>query len=263
MFVSFRARDKAGIQCWKCEATDAHQRERSEVNICMVCKKKLLWCLYQFSYSFTPLNYRHDSSILWRLNFRYNSSCAMRVCVGFHYYYYFFFRQQRWTPAQRSYWGSCRRRGPVRCAWTNWCPSSSSPVVIWWCVAIVLPACVTAPSAELSLEAAFVLSCLKAEVKSHCYTGVVWLWVPLYSVFPCTDEDRKDYFWLIFFFFCQRIHIMLYNKHFKLFNMPIVNAYAVRFHFTNSKYDNKIIKRAHSFINKHLFTWSHSTVWDK
>lgn len=57
--VSHRARDEAGLQCWKCEDTDAHQGERSEVNFCVICKKKLLLCLYHFSYSITALNYRH------------------------------------------------------------------------------------------------------------------------------------------------------------------------------------------------------------
>lgn len=70
------------------------------------------------------------------------------------------------SPAQRSCWGSCRRRGPVRCAWTSWCPSSSSPAVTWWCVATAPPACATAPSAGPSSGAASVPSCPEAEDKN-------------------------------------------------------------------------------------------------
>lgn len=79
------------------------------------------------------------------------------------------------SPAQRSCWGSCRRRGRVRCAWTSWCPSSSSPAVTWWCVATAPPACVTAPSAGPSSGAASGPSCPEAGDKHYCnktlYTG--------------------------------------------------------------------------------------------
>lgn len=195
----------------------------------------------------------YDFSILWRLNL--NNYLIHNVMSSV------FFLQQRRTPAQRSCWGSCRRRGPVRCAWTNWCPSSSSPVVIWWCVVTALPACVTAPSAELSLEAVFALSCPKAKVRSHCYTGVACVALSSSVLsFPLNWWKIKILILLVDFF-CQSIQITLYNKHFKLFNMLILNGFAV--HFTKSRYDNKLIKRAHSFINKHLFTWSHSTVLDK
>lgn len=106
-----------------------------------------------------------------------------------------FFSQQWRTPARRSCWGSCRRKGPVRCAWTNWCPLSSSPVGIWWCVVTAPPACVTAPSAELSLEAAFAPSCPEADVRSHCYTGVAWVALGF------------------FFSLCSFSHVLTKNKH--------------------------------------------------
>lgn len=116
-----------------------------------------IWLLYPAAIPLQTQQFVHSKSVC--------------VCV----FICLWFCQQWRTPAQKSCWGSCRRRGPVRCAWTNWCPSSSSPVVIWWCAVIALQACVTAPSAEPSLEAAFVLSCPKAEVRSHSYTGVEWV----------------------------------------------------------------------------------------
>lgn len=166
---------------------------------------------------------------------------------------FFSFLQQRRTPAQRSCWGSCRRRGPVRCVWTNSCLSSSSPVVIWWCVAIAQPACVTAPSAELSSGAVFALSCPKAKVWSHCYTGVACVaWSSSLEL-----VENKD---------CCRLIIKHTDNVLNILSSFICSLLLFlqsRVHFTKSRCDNKIIKRAHSFINKHLFTWSHSTVLDK
>lgn len=81
VFVSFRSRDKAGLQCWKCGDTDAHQRERSEVNICVVCKKKKqTFVLVSIYAAIIQTRVYRQSSILERLNFRYNISCHVSVC---------------------------------------------------------------------------------------------------------------------------------------------------------------------------------------
>lgn len=38
--LSVRARDEAGLQCWKCENTDNQQRKRSEVTIHSFCRNR-------------------------------------------------------------------------------------------------------------------------------------------------------------------------------------------------------------------------------
>lgn len=139
----------------------------------------------------------------------YNIMLEQIVCV----FVFIGFSQQLRKTVQRSCWGSCRRRGPVKCAWTSLCPLSSSPVVIWWFVVIVLPAYVTAPSAELSSEAASVLSCPKAVVKSHPYTGVAWvaLSFPQAPVSVVLERIKSADC-----LFCQGYQIIFYNKQFKL-----------------------------------------------
>lgn len=146
IFLFLRARDTTGLQCRTRPDTDACSRERSEDETWSFLPgtdeiKQLILC--------TAVRGQLENQFKW-------FSCGS-------------FLQQWRKPLQRNCSASCRRREPVKCAWTSWCPSSSFPVVTWWFVVIVLPVCVTAPSAELSLGAAFELSCL--EVESHPYTS--------------------------------------------------------------------------------------------
>ena len=135
-------------------------------------------------------------------------ACILCVSVFMCFFPFYMWSDTQWrTPVQRRCWGSCRRRGPARCAWTSWCPSSSSPVDTWWCVAIVLPACVTAPSAEPSSGAASVPSCPEAALQVlH-----EWPWVfLLYSFPPLVLIRIKSAGCLC----CQSSQTIFYNKHF-------------------------------------------------
>lgn len=106
--------------------------------------------------------------------------------------------QQRQSPARRSCWGNCRKRGPVRCAWTSWCPSSSSPVVTWSCAQTARPACATALSAGPSLEAAFGLSCPSGRPQPYsCWTCSLKFLCIHFSL-GLIKKKNKDYPQLIF-----------------------------------------------------------------
>lgn len=75
MFLYFRARDTAGLQCWKCEDTDSHQRERSDVNAFMICRKKHCWAW---------INFHNHTVELWTYDYlscTHNRLYIMCVCV--------------------------------------------------------------------------------------------------------------------------------------------------------------------------------------
>lgn len=152
----------------------------------------------------TPIREKGQRSIsIWFAG----NHCSVCLCV--HLFLCMWFLYQWRTPIQRSCWGSCRRRGLVRFAWTSSCPLSSSPVVTWWCVVIVLPAYVTAPSAELWSEAVSELSCPKAVVWSHCCTGISWvaLRIHLDSFSPVLIKIK-----IAGCLFCHSWQIIFYNK---------------------------------------------------
>lgn len=120
---------------------------------------------------------------------------------------------------------------------------------------IVLPACVTVPSAELSSEAAFMLLCLNAAVKRHSYTTapdvpsvppnenrvLVACWVPFYRSFSIINVLSS----------IQASSSLHFNPNGSI-NMEYLKELLL-----------KIIKRSLSFINKQLFTRTQSTVLDK
>lgn len=132
----------------------------------------------------------------WRSGSVWFAGKHCSVCMCVHLFLCMWFLYQWRTPVQRSCWGSCRRKGLVRFAWTSLCQLSSSPVDTWWCVVIVLPAYVTAPSAELWSEAVSELSCPKAVVWSHCCTGISWVALSNHGfIFPSTN--KKQDCWLL------------------------------------------------------------------
>ena len=137
--VPIRAGGEAWAQCRRGQDTDPHQRKRSEV-----------MCI---SHKHTHASTRTQTPTL--------------LCVF-----------QQWaTPPLMSSCVSCRRSGHVRCVWTSGFPLSSSLVVTWWCVATVLPACVTAPSAEPPSEAASEHSCPEShiQVQDPCVSRSVYV----------------------------------------------------------------------------------------
>ncbi len=124
-------------------------------------------CVFGYILIFSPSSSHWDETdqtinhLNWLRLIWNDLTCAL-VCV--------FQCDQTWV--QRNSCDSFRKRGPVRSAWTNPSPWSSSPVATWSSAATARPVCTTAPYAGQSSGAVCEHSCHEAQTRS--FTATDW-----------------------------------------------------------------------------------------
>ena len=110
----------------------------------------------------------------------------------------------------------------------------------------------------------------RAVIRGSVRAFMSWGWHEKPQLYRCCMSGLELFFSLSL---CSFSHVLTQNEHDCRFafyiSFSIINMWScsstcmVIAYYTNSTRDNRIIKRAHSFINKHLFTWTQSTVLDK